>query len=570
MADLATPEQYEELLKRLAASEKEAKRLARELRHAEKRNSIFRINYETQLNMTRSVTREKLRQDTYMEIFLKYCPDIIFMLDDSLRFLMGTDSVMQIIDVDDLLILRGMELPAILERYQSRAFTREMVREIRQASLHLGQGRVFMEAQVQDSKYEVHILPFQERSADFSCVLVLMHDITELVLAKNLAEMASAAKTDFLARMSHEMRTPMNAIIGMAEIARQSGDPGRKEDCLGKIGSASKHLLGLVNDVLDMSKIEADKFEVYSHPFAFKEMLDRVVGVMALSIEKKQQDFSMSLDEAIPPVIIGDELRLTQVITNLLSNAIKFTPSMGKIAFSAIVEPGGETMRISVTDTGIGVSPEQQARLFRAFEQVDGGTARKYGGTGLGLAISKRIVELMGGSIWIESELGLGSTFVFTLPFEAVKGGELRGAAAAKAYEAPRLDGRSILVAEDIDINREIIGSALEETGAEVVFAGNGQEAVAAFAKEPDRFGLILMDIQMPLMDGYEAIRAIRGMGCPSAGEVPIIAMTANVFREDVQRCLAAGADGHLGKPLDWLALFRELAHYLKPKESAG
>ena len=566
MADFASVEQHDELLKRLAESERKVKRLSRELRHAEKRNSIFRINYETQLSITKSITHEKLRQETYMEIFLKSCPNIIFMLDDELRFLMGTDSVMQIIGVEDVLILRGVELPVILDRHKSQAFTQEMVREIRRAGQDPGQRRVFMEAQVQDSTYEVHILPFRTRDADFSCVLVLMHDVTELVMAKNLAEMANAAKTNFLSRMSHEMRTPMNAIIGMTEIARHSGDPRRKEDCLDKIGSASKHLLGLINDVLDMSKIEADKFEIYSHAFAFKEMMDRVVSVMILGIEKKGQRFEMNLDEAIPPAIIGDELRLTQVITNLLSNAIKFTPERGRIVFCAKVVPddaeGKSALRVSVADTGIGVSVEQQARLFRAFEQVDGGTARKFGGTGLGLAISKRIVEMMGGDIWIESELGQGATFVFVMPFEAAES-EYRAIVGQASYKAPNLVGHTILVAEDIEINREIIGSALEETGAAVVFAENGQEALAIFRAAPDGFGLILMDIQMPLMDGYEAIKAIRALDCPEACEVPIIAMTANVFREDVERCLTAGANGHLGKPLDWIALFRELAHYL-------
>jgi len=560
-------EQYNALQKRLAESERETKRLARELRHAKKRDALFRINYETQLSLIKSVAKEKAMQETYMDILLQSCPDIIFMLDDGLRFVLGTDSVTEIIDAEDVLVLHGVELPAILERYKSPAFTQEMVHRIRQASLSLEQGQTLLEAQVRNHTYEVHILPFRKRAPGFSCIIVLMHDITELVLARNLAEMASAAKSEFLSRMSHEMRTPMSAIIGMTEIARNADAMERKEDCLGKIDSASKHLLGLINDILDMSKIEADKFELYSHAFDFKEMLERVTSVMGIRIEEKSLRFAVDLDEAIPPVIVGDELRLTQVITNLLSNAVKFTPEHGEITLSARLSPdNGTALRIAVADTGIGISLEQQARLFSAFEQLDGGTARKFGGTGLGLAISKRIVEMMGGSIWVDSELGRGSTFVFTMPFETAENVAQETAAGTEKKEIPCLTGHTILVAEDIDINREIIASALEETGVGVVFVENGLEAVSAFKAEPDRFGLILMDIQMPLMDGYEATRIIRNLSLPRAGEVPIIAMTANVFREDVERCLAAGANGHLGKPLDRSALFRELSRCLEPK----
>jgi len=566
MVDMIPVEQRDDLLRKLAASELEAKRLARNLRRVERRNQILLINYETQISMISAVSREKARQEAYMDIFLQSCPDVVIMFDDDLRFVMGSNSAAQIIGAEDVLALRGMNLGVILERYDT-PFLREMFDEMRRISRNLESGRVFMEARVRDKTYEVHISPFRKDSADFSCILLLMHDITEIVSARNMAEKASAAKSEFLSRMSHEMRTPMNAIIGMTEIAKTASDPGRKEYCLDRIESASRHLLGLINDILDMSKIESGKLEIHPHAFGFREMLDKVISVVGGSAERNKQRLVIDLDETIPQAIVADELRLAQVITNLLSNAIKFTPDRGTIVFAAQRLPRSahprEALRVSISDTGIGIAPGQHAKLFSAFEQADGGTARKFGGTGLGLAISKRIVEMMGGSIWIESELGRGATFVFTMPFEAALDDARAADDDKKAPKAPRLRGRTILIAEDIEINREIIKWALEDTEADIVFAEDGQEAVYVFMSEPERFSLILMDIQMPLMDGYEAIRAIRALDSPHAAQVPIIAMTANVFKEDVERCLSAGADAHLGKPLDWVALFGALSRYL-------
>ncbi|SBW09940.1 putative Histidine kinase [uncultured delta proteobacterium] len=532
----------------------------------------------------------------------------------------------------------------------------------------------------------------------------ITQDVTEqrtlerdIIAAKEQAEKSNMAKSEFLSRMSHEMRTPLNAIIGMTSIATAARDLEKKQYCLDKVGEASNHLLGVINDILDMSKIEANKFELSYTEFSFEKMLMRVLNVVNFRIEEKKQTLVVTVSPDIPYSIISDEQRLAQVIANLLSNAVKFTPEQGTITLAArkTEEKDGEcTLLVSVTDTGIGVPPEHQARLFNSFEQADGGISRKFGGTGLGLAISKRIVSLMGGEIRVESEAGKGSTFSFTVRaqrgaatsegaladidwndlrvllvddapevgeyfsnlarnlgfactvansgFEALAILRDKGPAAFDIifadWKMPGMDGIelagkitdfgkeqpiiimisatewsdiekdakaagvkhfvpkplfaaaiidaiseslgkkavadqaaaladkdcfaafTILLAEDIAINREIVITMLEDTGIAIDTAENGKEACELFRAAPDKYAMIFMDIHMPEVDGYEATRRIRAMrDIPRAGTVPIIAMTANVFREDIERCLAAGMNGHIGKPIDFAALMEKL-----------
>ncbi|MDL2317116.1 response regulator [Desulfovibrio sp. OttesenSCG-928-A18] len=527
----------------------------------------------------------------------------------------------------------------------------------------------------------------------------------ELYEAKEQAEMSSQAKGEFLSRMSHEMRTPLNAIIGMTTISRSSTDPEKKEYCLDKIAEASTHLLGIINDILDMSKIEANKFELHNAEFDFERMLMRVVDVVNFRIDAKHQNLIVNVDESVPDFLVSDEQRLAQVIANLLSNATKFTPEQGLITLNARVNEGqdGKRLVVSIRDTGIGISEEQKERLFQSFEQADGGISRRFGGTGLGLAISRRIVELMGGEIWVESRLNKGATFSFSVPAREGRKAEatilspdlrwrnmralvvddspevleyftrfarkiglacdvaenaedalelLKDENEAKKYnivfvdwKMPHMNGieltrhikrayqdevvvimisatawteiaeeakdsgvdrflhkplfashivdcinqclsrqrvpekpralprvktgifhnRRLLLAEDVEVNREILISLLEDTGVEIVCALNGREAVDMFGAAPEDYDLIFMDIHMPEMDGYEATRIIRAMDSPKAGNIPIVAMTANVFREDVEKCLQAGMNDHLSKPLDIDEVVSKLQKHLPP-----
>jgi CheY-like chemotaxis protein len=398
----------------------------------------------------------------------------------------------------------------------------------------------------------------------------LRQQIEDLSHAKEDALRASSAKSDFLANMSHEIRTPMNAIIGMTVIGKAADDPAKKDYAFGKIEGASSHLLGVINDILDMSKIEAGKFELSLAEFSFEKMLQGVVNVVHFRMEEKYQQFDMHIDEKIPDMLRGDDQRLTQVITNLLSNAVKFTPEDGAIRLNAQYEgedDGFVVLRIAVSDTGIGINAEQQSRLFESFQQAENSTTRKFGGTGLGLAIAKHMVEMMGGKIWVESKPNLGSTFTFTIRLErgmAVphQSADQDAEEDAQAEHEP-FAGHCILLAEDVEINREIILTFLEPAGLIIDCAENGAAAVRMFSAVPERYSMIFMDLQMPAMDGYEATRRIRALDVPQAGQIPIVDMTANVFREDVDRCLAAGMNDHVGKPINFNEVLEMLRKYL-------
>ncbi|MCL2444041.1 MAG: ATP-binding protein, partial [Treponema sp.] len=391
------------------------------------------------------------------------------------------------------------------------------------------------------------------------------------------AEIASKSKSNFLANMSHEMRTPMNAIIGMTAIGKKANDIEQKNHALSKIGDASSHLLGVINDVLDMAKIEANKLELAPVEYNFERMLQKILTVINFRVYEKQQQLIVSVDKNLPRFLIGDDQRLAQIITNLLSNAVKFTPEGGEICLNASL--AGETdgncvLCIEVIDSGIGISAEQKDKLFHAFEQAEAGISRQYGGTGLGLTISKRIVELMDGNIWVESELGKGAKFVFTVK---VKRGVNENLGEAdeddndNAINAGEFKGRKLLVAEDIEINREVLIALLEETGLIIDCAENGEEALKMIEAAPDKYDIVFMDVQMPVMNGHEASRRIRAfekqLDRNLQKQVPIIALTANVFKSDIEECLAAGMDDHLGKPLDIERVIEILRKYLNHRQ---
>ena len=557
------------------------------------------------------------------------------------------------------------------------------------------------------SYYSLEITSVTQRAAQAQIgSIILVKDITESKQLIETTKAASRAKGDFLSHMSHEIRTPLSAIIGMINIGIGANDVEKMKYCFSRADSASKHLLSIINDILDMSKIEAEKFELSYSKFEFENMLMNITNIANVRVEEKKQNFIVNIGNDVPTYIECDELRLSQAITNLLTNAVKFTPENGTIMLN--IDKTDEhdddvTLRFEIADSGIGLSPEQQARLFTSYNQANAGISREYGGTGLGLAITKQIVELMDGKIWIESELGMGSKFIFTIktkkligrprvklsasispkdmrilavddsveirdyfmhvmmamgiscnvaasgeealqmvtdaefdPYNiffvdwmlpGINGIELtrrikkihgensiiimisvsewsvieKEAVAAgvkhflskplfpsalinainicvnetvEVFETDSPDKHSkrrydfhdytLLVVEDIEINREIMSAILEETDVAIDFAENGEIAVSMFTKNPDKYNLILMDIQMPVMDGYDATKAIRVLDFEFARSIPIIAMTANVFKEDIEKCIESGMNDHTGKPVDTDSLLGVLNKYLR------
>jgi PAS domain S-box-containing protein len=645
--------------------------------------------------LIRQRTRELEQKNITLTTLFDSMPDIVFTLDTSLRFTQCNKSFLEHFGLrKEDIINKGEDGLGISDKKteEHNKWNRRVIEESHTFVIEEHIPR----KDGAEPLYETVKMPLM-LNGEVIGVLGIARDITTRKKAEKAILAASEAKSLFLATMSHEIRTPINAIIGMTAIGKKSADMEVKNYTLTKIEDASTHLLGIINDILDMSKIEADKLKLSSVEFNFERMLQRVIDVINFRVMEKRQKFSVNIDEKVPRLLVGDDQRLAQVIINLLSNAVKFTPQEGEVCLTVSLMDKREgvcELRLEVADSGIGISPEQQEKLFSAFGQAENGISREFGGTGLGLAISKRIVDLMDGSIWIESEAGKGSRFIFTIivpygeenprsqlapgvqwdsvrvlvvddtaficqffsgifdkvgihyetamdGFTACKiieerGGfdvyfidwrmpemdgleltkwiksrgmrgkvilfssaeleEIREASLQSGadkclikpflpsavidclnecfgisgrYESHGKDnefaGKTLLVVEDIEINREILLSLLEHTGLNIDCAENGEEAIALIKAAPGRYDAVLMDMQMPVMDGLKATRRIRAMPDPQCKDLPIIAMTANVFKDDVENCLAAGMNDHVGKPIDIDEMFRKLRKFLKP-----
>lgn len=395
----------------------------------------------------------------------------------------------------------------------------------------------------------------------------LLESQKALEAAKELAEKATRAKSDFLACMSHDIRTPMNAIIGMTDVLSETALDGEQHQHLRVIRSAGETLLGLINDILDFSKIEAGQLHLEQINYNLREVIADATDIAKVRAREKDLAIVTSIDGAVPDTLLGDPTRICQVLINLLSNAIKFT-TKGEVTVRVVLEKdaqGSPALLFSVSDTGIGIPAEKQAALFQKFMQVDSSTTRKYGGTGLGLAICKQLVELMGGTIWVESELGRGSTFCFKI---AARTPQLLASGlsnAAPAQSAPQAESSvapmHILLADDTPENRLLIQTYLKKTAHRLETAENGEIALAMFKKDP--CNLVLMDMQMPVMDGYMATREIRKWEQANGIKpTPIVALTAEALAEDAKRSTAAGCTDHVVKPIRKAKLMEVIARF--------
>ncbi len=559
---------------------KENRSLKRQLRNLESTFQRNKAMLAARTTVNHMLEAEQRKMERNMNLLLENSADIILLFDKNSRFSYFTKTFLKTTGLTDFNQISGKYFFDIFSQLVSKEWIEFMQTNIDLAletrSTVIVNSSIDLSGGENLKEYDIQITPMMDRDGHLEAFMILLHDITDIMMSKRQAESANTAKSQFLATVSHEMRTPMNAVIGMASIGKNSADKERMIYCFSEIENASQHLLAVINDVLDMSKIEAGRLELSPTNFIFEKMIRRIVNMINPRAAEKKQNLNIHLDGAIPISLIGDEQRIAQVITNLLANAVKFTPDGGSIDLDIRLlgeQSGICEIQVAVTDTGIGISPEQQSHLFQPFHQAESDTSRRFGGTGLGLSISRNIVQMMGGEIKVVSELEKGSSFIFTIPLKKsiVKNATINNIndweniCLLEADDDEYVDfaGKCILLADDVAINREIVLALLEPMHMQIDCAENGAEAVRMFNERPDRYSLIFMDIQMPEMDGYEATRKIRESKNSNAKAIPIIAMTANVFREDIEKCIEAGMNDHVGKPLSFDELIQQLKLHL-------
>jgi len=519
------------------------------------KNIINSLLVKTSSDLHKVIKESRLRVDE-LDILLNTIPAFVFFKDTAYRYVLVNKSFVNFIDLPESEIigktLQNLTFSHLLLNSYSKHETRVLGEGVEQYNI-----TEKLEKNNQTLWLNTNLAPVKNSRGEIIGLVGISWDITsnkiyeeELKKAKVLAEEGIKTKSQFLANMSHEIRTPLNGILGMAQILNETRLSKKQKDIVNILSTSGENLLVLINDILDFSKIEAGKINFINKDFRLDKPVKEIYDILSRRAEQKGLLLYLDLDKKLPVYVNGDEYRFKQVVLNLVNNAIKFTEE-GHIKISlenGDINEGRHTIKVSVEDTGAGIPEAKKKELFKSFSQLDSSSTKQHEGTGLGLAISKLLTNMMKGEIGVESEPGKGSTFWFTVSFK--KGTPPRKAQTDRVVpQSKKLKSKkiSVLVVEDNLINQKISSFSLKKAGMAVTIANNGQEALEMFKKQS--FNVILMDIQMPVMDGYEATGEIRKIEKSLNTHTPIIALTANAMQGDAEKCLAAGMDNYLSKP---------------------
>lgn len=566
--------QKEELLEEVHSLERDRQVMSFKFERLLKdKNVLNSLLKKTTEDLKNAVEALKIRAEE-LSILLSTIPALVYFKDINLNYILVNKAFERFINLP-FYGIQGKKVDDLIPEYKTNNYA-EMEMEVIESGLPLYNIEEVIHKGGREVWLTSNLAPYRDNEGEIIGLVGISWDITdrkkyenELQEAKEQAEEGTRAKSEFLANMSHEIRTPMNGIIGMAEILKEANLGSKESENLDILISSTRSLLSLVNDILDISKIEAGKVDLEIEDFEIRNILKDIENIMFIRAEEKSLDYKTFINSNVPTYLKGDPFRLKQIILNLVNNAVKFTEKGHVHIYIDITEENADdvTLEVKIVDSGIGIPDEGKKNLFQLFSQVDTSTTKIYGGTGLGLSIAKRLVSMMDGDIGMESVFEKGSTFWFTARLERSQQTSIAQGIteAADSVAKVPLKKLNILLAEDNEINQKIIQYSLTNSGFTVDIARNGQEAIDLYHK--GEYDLVLMDVQMPVLDGFEAtahIRDVETNALNGTSHIPIIALTANAMKGDREKCLDAGMDEYLSKPFtpnDLINIIREVTH---------
>jgi len=572
---------YADLETRLSLAEEQLQELNNKLLLSQRENDFLRLTYSAQVSLANDASTEKELQKVYIKLLLKSCPDIMFLLDRDMRFLLVTDSIKNILDVEDVETLQGQTLSTVIDEYKSPFFTPSLIINIAYSNRISDLAYIPLEINAEGCTYNATIWPSGQNNYGFVGVLVVMHNVTELINARKEAERASSMKSDFLSHVSHELRTPLTSVLGVSEIQLQDTSLApQTEEAFLHIFNSSNLLMGIVNDVLDFSKIEAGKIDLVEKEYDVAGFISDVTHQRHAFMGSKEIDFKLHISENMPTMLVGDKLRIEQVINNILSNAIKYTED-GEIELDMMCEPVGSdvvTLVITISDTGVGMTPEELDSVFDAYTRFNENDRGYVAGTGLGMTIANNLLQLMNGTIDMQSAVGEGTTVTVKIP-QRVSDNEVLGESIVSRLQQFDIDVHNnlrrasfipepmpygkVLVVDDIEANLLVSERLLAFYDIQIDTCDSGYAAVEKVV-QGNVYDIILMDHMMPGMDGIQAMQAMRDNGYTNT----IMVFTANALIGNVDKFIKAGFDGFISKPINTSHLHSLLVKHIKSKQS--